>query len=498
MIHPDINIVDFIQHPNLLNDQTLSKAQMATIKTIYGLPLDEEESEIYQRATGRVECIRKEQNEATIIVGRRGGKTSRIAAPIACFEAFRENGLPPGEKAYVVLIAPVTYQARNAFEFIRNYIQNSPELRQAIVAVRKDEIDLCNGVTIACWPCSYVSVRGFSVLAAICDEIAFWNQDITSANPVDEVLDALRPAMATFPRRKLLKISTPFRRDGLLWREYQKRSELSFPVWHLPSLEMNPNLDAEFLEKEKERDLEKYRREYMAEFTDHLVAWIVPEILDPCIIQGRVEVPPIPGARYAAAIDPAFSHSDFTFAIVHQTNDGQVVVDRIQKWSGTKIAPVPFERVCSEIAKVLREYGINRVWGDQFCASIIRQTFDSIGIQYEDHSFRQGTRTEIFGNLRHLLTQGKIELLDNPDLTRQLRRLEEHKTKAGQIDVRPAGGKKDDVAIAVALAVHKLTSEDRRPPVMPRLILGRGGGSPLANASRTRVLSFGRSEWKRW
>lgn len=397
-----------------------------------------------------------------------------------------------------MLIAPVTDQARNAFGFIRNYIQRSPELRQAIVAVRKDEIELCNGVTIACWPCSYVSVRGFSVLAAICDEVAFWKQEETAANPVEEVLDALRPAMATFPRHKLLKISTPFRRDGLLWREYQKRSELSFPVWHLPSPEMNRTLNVEFLEKEKKRNLEKYRREYMAEFIDHLVTWIPSEILDPCIVRGRLEVPPIPGARYAAVIDPAFRHSDFAFANVHQTDEGQVVVDRIQKWSGTKKTPVPFERVCAQIATVLQEYGINRVYGDQYCASIIRQTFDSIGIQYEEHSFGQGTRTEIFGNLRHLLTQGKIELLDNPDLTGQLRSLEERKTKAGQIDVRPAGGRKDDVAIAVALAAHKLTCEDRRPPVMPILIVSRGGGSALANASRTRVSSFGRSEWEPW
>lgn len=81
MIPPNINIVDFVQHPDLLNDQTLSKAQMAALKTIYGLPLDEVEREVYQRATGREECILEEQNEATIIVGRPGVKPVELLLP---------------------------------------------------------------------------------------------------------------------------------------------------------------------------------------------------------------------------------------------------------------------------------------------------------------------------------------------------------------------------------------------------------------------------------
>ena len=31
---------------------------------------------------------------------------------------------------------------------------------------------------------------------------------------------------------------------------------------------------------------EKYRREYLAEFTDSINGWVTPEILDPCIEQG--------------------------------------------------------------------------------------------------------------------------------------------------------------------------------------------------------------------
>ncbi len=49
---------------------------------------------------------------------------------------------------------------------------------------------------------SFRSIRGYTVIAALCDEIAFW-QDATSsaANPDSEILDALRPGDGDGRRR---------------------------------------------------------------------------------------------------------------------------------------------------------------------------------------------------------------------------------------------------------------------------------------------------------
>jgi hypothetical protein len=68
-------------------------------------------------------------------------------------------------------------------------------------------------------------------------------------------------------------------------------------------------------------------------------------------------------------------------------------------------------------------------------------------------------------NLRHLLVQRKIELLDQPVLLRQLRPLEERKTPNSNIDIRPSYSQKDDVAVAVALAAFELTKQ--LPPLEP-------------------------------
>ena len=73
-------------------------------------------------------------------------------------------------------------------------------------------------------------MRGYTVCAALCDEIAFWRSD-ESANPDHEVLEALRPAMATVPGAVMLcasartrggvrcgtRIGGTMRRTGQCW-----------------------------------------------------------------------------------------------------------------------------------------------------------------------------------------------------------------------------------------------------------------------------------------
>ena len=94
-----------------------------------------------------------------------------------------------------------------------------------------------------------------------------------------------------------------------------------------------------------------------------------------------------------------------------------------------------------------------------------------LGISYRETTFSVGTRLDIFGNLKHLLIQRKIQILDQPELLRQLRALEEHKTPRGNIEVRSAYGVKDYLAVAVARAAFQLSSIDVVP--MP-ITFGRG------------------------
>jgi hypothetical protein len=152
MLIQSLNIIEFITHPELLNDQSLSVAQQAFLKATYGLALNSQELEIYQRATGRPEIVLAEQNEATLIAGRRSGKTSKIAASMALYEAFRDHRLTPGDRGYVMLIAPTKHQAKIAMRFIRARLNSASLLKRYVARERSEEVELTNGITIACYP----------------------------------------------------------------------------------------------------------------------------------------------------------------------------------------------------------------------------------------------------------------------------------------------------------------------------------------------------------
>jgi hypothetical protein len=478
MFDVPLDIIQFIEHPDLLNDQSLSETQRTILRSIYGLPLSQTELQIYCAGTGRATYEATEVRETTIIAGRRSGKTSRIAAPAAVYEAFRNHGLPKGEEAYVVLLAPQISQAKIAFRAIRRYLRDSPILSKRIVSETKDKIKLDNGITICCYPCSYIAVRGVTIVAAICDEMAFWRHEASAANPEQEILDALRPGMANVVRPKLIKISTPFNKQGILYMEFKRREKSDSPVWQVSTREMNPSIGAAELERERHRDEQKFRREYMATFSEDTTSLIDPELLDRCIVQGRKRLPRVRDAFYFSAMDPAFEHDDFALCISHVLPDGTIVLDLLVRWRGTKRIPLGFEMVLQEIKYYLDEYGIVDAIGDQHCAPVIRQQLLKLGIFYHDFRFGPHTRAEIFGNLKHLLIQGKIELLDNPEMLDQLRSLEERAMDGGRTDVQPPGKMRDDLAVVVAMSCSEIC---KRQGAIPEPQLG------IVEISRSRI-----------
>jgi hypothetical protein len=86
----------------------------------------------------------------------------------------------------------------------------------------------------------------------------------------------------------------------------------------------------------------------------------------------------------------------------------------------------------------------------------IAQYLLKLNITYDVSNFNAHTRATLFSNLKHLLAQKRIELLDDTELLRQLRNLRQEQSLRGQIDVRPIPGENDDLAVAVALAANEL------------------------------------------
>jgi phage terminase large subunit-like protein len=195
----------------------------AFLAALFGLPLSEPLRMLYQAHTGRTTPPTTSAREAWMVVGRRGGK-SRIAALVAVYLAtFRDYRaiLAPGEKGTVMLLAADRRQARVLMRYVTGLLEGVPMLAQLIVARTAESVTLSTGIVLEIHTSSFRAVRGYTVIAAILDEVAFWPTGEESANPDVEVLNALLPATATVPEALILGLSSPYSRRGLLWEKHR-------------------------------------------------------------------------------------------------------------------------------------------------------------------------------------------------------------------------------------------------------------------------------------
>ncbi len=257
----DLTILDAMADPKLFGrwfGGPSWRAWKAFLAALFGLPLTKPQLALYQRHTGRKHGPRAPAREAWLPVGRRGGK-SIIAALIAVFLAFFRDYskfLAPGERATVMVIAADRRQARVVFRYITGLIDHTPMLARMVENRTREALDLTNRVTIEVHTASFRAIRGYTVVAAICDEIAFWRSE-EAANPDVEVLNGLRPGMATIPGALLLGISSPYARRGALWeahkRHYGKEKD-PILVWQADTRAMNPTIDKRTVAEAYEQD----------------------------------------------------------------------------------------------------------------------------------------------------------------------------------------------------------------------------------------------------
>ena len=163
-----------------------------------GEELTEGERVEFKAITGR-DCEPGERiEEFWGIVGRRGGKTkamATLASYLACLCDY-DDVLAPGERGVIPILSASIVQSRSAFLHVSGVLNHSPMLSTLIKGETKEEIQLTTGIDIAIRPANFKTIRGITAVAVINDEIAFWSVE-GFANPDSEILDAVRPALAT-------------------------------------------------------------------------------------------------------------------------------------------------------------------------------------------------------------------------------------------------------------------------------------------------------------
>jgi hypothetical protein len=439
------------------------RAWFVFLKALFALPMREEELAIYQEHTGRSEAPSQPAREAWVIVGRRGGKSLIAALTVVYLSCFRDyrNYLAPGEVATVAMIASDRRQARVVHRYIKGFLESVPMLRAMIARQTAESIELSNKVVIEIHSASFRAVRGYSLAATVCDEIAFWRSE-ESANPDAEIINGLRPGMATIPGSVLLCISSPYARRGALWETYHRHFGMENDpvlVWQAPTQAMNPSVPEHVITQALEEDEPAARAEWFAEFRRDIEQFVSREVLDAVVVPGREQLPPKRGVWYWGFVDPSGGSSDsMTMAIAHEGQEGGVILDVLME----RRPPFSPAEVVEEFAAVLAGYGIAQVAGDCYAGVWPREAFAKAGIHYEPSA---SPKSDLYREFLPKLNTGRVELLDNPRLIRQLLGLERRTARSGKESIDHAPGGHDDLANAVAGAVVAVEAQEGRVAV---------------------------------
>lgn len=422
-----------------------------------GLPLSDDEAAIWHSLTGRTGTPQAAFSELWLAIGRRGGKSHAaafLAVYLAAFQDHRDR-LAPGEVATVMVIAADRKQARAVMRYTSGLVNENPMLRRMVERENSEQIELSNRTVIEITTASHRSVRGYTLAACICDEIAFWHVD--GASPDREIIAAIRPALATLDGR-LIALSSPYAKRGVLWDTFKRAfgddGERRVLVAQAPSRTMNPLLPQSVVDDAMRDDPEAARAEYGAEFRSDIASFLDVQLLGDSARRKPLELPRVSGFQYFGFVDPAGGGADeFTMAVAHM-DAGRVVVDVVRGLRGSPAG------CAAEFAQVFRGYGISRVMGDRYAGRWPRDEFGKHGIAYVPSAL---DRSGLYLEFLAALNSGRVELPPCQITARQFAALERRTSRSGRDSIDHPPGGNDDRANAVAGVVAITTAQVRRP-----------------------------------
>jgi hypothetical protein len=354
--------------------------------------------------------------------------------------------LGPGEVATIMVIAQDRRQARHIMRYVKGLLGGVPMLARTVRAETRETITLKNQVVIEIHSASFRSTRGYTIVAALLDELAFWPTD-NAADPDYEVINAISPGMATIPGAMLLCASSPYARKGALWDAHRRhfgKDGAPVLVWQAGTRRMNPTVPQGWIDERMERDPASAAAEYGAQFRSDVESFINREAVEACVSIGVRERPPVAGAWYKAFVDPSGgSGSDSMTLAVGHSEDNIAVIDAIREVK-PRFSP---EAVVDEFCPLLKAYSVNSVQGDKFAGEWPREQFKKRGITYEPAA---RPKSELYRDLLPAINSRRIALLDHPRLVHQIVGLERRTAWGGRDSIDHGDGQHDDVANACA------------------------------------------------
>lgn len=432
------------------------RAQKVILKSLYGLPLNDKEVELYKKMTGSKQVFEPdtEKTEAVLCLGARSGK-SLLSSICALYEAICRaeqqwrSALMADEPGYICIIATRQKQAELVCGANCARLLSASPLARMIKSSGKTELSLTNGMSIISLPCNSTAGRGLPIACLIMDEVAHFSIEGIRAD--ETIYNSLRPRMSQFSRAKLFLISTPSAKQGLFWDFYSEGFQVPSRLTVQAETKLiNSYVDADFLAKEQKRNPDNYQREFLAKFAEKVDAFFDVEKLDACFVslsdnkyQQRY--------KYQAGIDQSglAGRDRFGFSVSHYEKDKKiVVVDVTRSWQ-TKDSRL----ILSEISGISSAYNLRSVTIDRYGAGWVQQAFEKLGLEVKIRP----TLPEIYVNFKSLVIANRVRLPINRELRDGLIQTQAYYSRSNTLSIgheRTSTGHAD-LADAVVTSVYE-------------------------------------------
>lgn len=467
----DIDIIEFATGKDWLGISFKERpAQEVVLRVIYGLPLNPDQLKRYRKiATNRKEFEAGiEKEEAVLVLGARSGK-SLIASIIALYEGTRKKWqkyLNKGESGYVVVVSTRQKQSEQIIGAnCLRLMENSYNLKSLIEDSTMSELTLRNNIKIVSSPCTSLAYRGNPIICLILDEVGHFYSEGPKADI--EILNALNPRRVQFPGSKLILISTPAAKQGLLWNFYDQGFKVPDRLTaQAETLFMNPLVDRKFLDKEKARDIDNYLREFEAKFAEKVEAFLSYELVENSLKLAG-DLPYKEGFRYYLGIDASglAGRDKFSLAIAHKQGIN-VYIDKVKSWNLKD--PDPIMNDIKELAWI---YHIDRVSIDRYARGWVANALKKIGLFVNTRP----TLAEVYVNIKSLMLGNRLSLPDNKAIKKAFLNTQAYYGRNNALSIahsRDSEGHADE-ADAIATAVFDIIME--RGEDKPQIIHNEGG-----------------------
>jgi len=433
--------------------------------------LDDEEKEIFVKLFGPdVVVIPPECRSIVVIVfGARAGKTY-LSALFLLFAAVTcdLSTLAPGEEAIGVVIAPTLNMAMQSIRYIVGAINSAPALRSMLASkpspqrVRIRRGDQVVTIEPRAAVRAGVGSRGFSLIGATLEESAFFYSEEYTASDLEIFSSAY---VRLLPKAKMLIVSTPWIRSGLLWDKFDKN--WNHPVDAIaatgPTMLILPTeRNRIVIEQSRREDPEKTEREYDAVFASSAVScFFSPECINAAIddslpVDGWED--PRPGDLVKAGCDFGFSSDSSCISITH-TRAGVTYLAEVIEKRPPKDGALKAVDVIREFAKAGERHFINYFMSDLHYKHLVIDILSEYGIYFMD---APRTPSDAYIATRILLHSGRLRIPRHPRLIAQLRETRAKKSVAGVVQmVNPhmKGGGHGDLVSSLVLACFQVCGE---------------------------------------